>query len=563
MLWTTGAQSTGLPCYVGPAPRQSRIQVYLQDSLPCRCVETPAVIRTWGQSAASQNQIGMTKNIVANILGRVWGVVSVYVFVPLYLRFLGIEAYGLVGFYSTLLVVLAFADMGFTATLNREMARLSVRKDSAGEMRDLLRTYESAYLCTSSVLSAALWYLAPEIAQHWLRPTGLQPHDVTAAIRLMGVAVAFQLPSGLYVGGLMGLQQQVRVNCVQIGWGLFRGLGAVFVLWLFSPTIIAFALWQLISNALYCFLTRLSLWRALSFGRAQSRPHFKWEVFRNTWRYAAGMAGMAVVSILLTQTDKLAVSKMLPLETLGYYTLACTLAWVPSMVGSPIAFAVFPRLTGMVALEDRTGLTRLYLRTCELIAVANIPAGLTIGLFAGDCIFAWTGSAIAAQRAGLVASLLVGGQLMQAISTVPYYLALAHGSMKLNLQIGIASVVLITPLLLFLIVKYGVVGAGLSWLLMNLCTVPPYLYLLHRRFLPGELRRWCLRAVARPLLATLPCVLLGRCLVPHTTSRLFTACFIGLVWAVSAAATAATVPEVRSFLMNHTYRGLRVSYGTD
>ena len=68
------------------------------------------------------------RNILFNMIGRAWGFVSTYVFVPLYLKFLGIEAYGLVGFYSTLLGVLAFADMGFTATLNREMARLSVRK---------------------------------------------------------------------------------------------------------------------------------------------------------------------------------------------------------------------------------------------------------------------------------------------------------------------------------------------------------------------------------------------------------------------------------------------------
>jgi len=500
------------------------------------------------------------QNIIANIIARAWGFISVYLFVPLYLKFLGIEAYGLVGFYSTLLGVFVFADMGFTATLNREMARLSVRNDSAGEMRDLLRTYESTYLCISSVLAVIIWALAPLIAEHWLRAKVLQPHEIAAAIRLMGVSIAFQLPSGLYIGGLMGLQRQVRANSLQIAWGVFRGLGAVLVLWLFSATIFAFALWQLISNAVYCFFARLSLWRALSFSPAQSHPQFKLQVFRDTWRYSAGMVGMAFIYTLLTQTDKVVVSKMLSLEILGYYTLAGALASVPLMLASPIASAVFPRLTGLVALEDRNSLTRLYHRTCELVAVAIIPAGLTIALFAGDFILAWMGSAIIAQRAGLVASLLLGGQLIQAILVVPYYLALAYGNIRLNLQLGIASVVLITPLLILLIMKYGVVGAGISWLVMNLCTLPPYVYSLHRRFLPGELRRWCLRGVARPLLIALPCVLLGRWLVPHTSSRLLTFCLIGLVWGVSAAATTAAVPELRSVFMKQTCRVFGVSY---
>ena len=138
----------------------------------------------------------------------------------------------------------------------------------------------------------------------------------------------------------MGLQKQVLTNALQIAWGVFRGVGAVLVLWLFSPTIFAFALWQLISNAIYCFFARLSLWRALSISPAQSQPQFKWQVFRNTWRYAAGMAGMAVVSTLLTQTDKLVVSKMLSLEMLGYYTLAGSLATVPLMLASPIASVI-------------------------------------------------------------------------------------------------------------------------------------------------------------------------------------------------------------------------------
>ena len=502
------------------------------------------------------------QNIIANITARAWGFVSVYLFVPLYLKFLGIEAYGLVGFYSTLLGVLAFADMGFKATIYREMARLSVRKDSAGEMRDLLRTYESAYLFISSVLAVIIWTLAPLIAEHWLQSTVLQPHEMAAAIRLMGISIALQLPSQLYIGGLMGLQRQVRANSLQIAWGVLRGVGAVLVLWLFSPTILAFASWQLISNAIYCFFVRLSLWRALSPSPIQPRPRFKWQVFRDTWRYAAGMTGMAAIFTLLTQTDKLAVSKMLPLEMLGYYTLAGSLAALPMIMAGPISDAVFPRLTGLVEIGDRIGLVRLYHRTCELVTVAIIPAGLTLALFAGDFILAWTGSTAAAQQAGLVASLLLLGQLMQAITAVPYCLALAHGNVKLNLQIGISSVVLITPLLIYLIMKYGVVGAGVSWLIMNICTLPAYMYFLHRRFLPGELRRWYLRDVGLPLLAALPWVLLGHWLLPHPTSRISALLIIGLVWSASAVSSAAAVAEVRKDLIRTSRKLLGASYGT-
>ena len=497
------------------------------------------------------------QNIVANFVGRAWGFISVYLFVPLYLKFLGIEAYGLVGFYSMLLGVLAFADMGFSATLNREMARLSVRSESAVEMRNLLRTYELTYLVISLSIAILIWLLAPLITTQWLRTEHMSHAEIIWALRLMGVAIALQMPAGLYLGGLMGLERQVQVNYIQIAWGIFRGVGSVTVLWLFSPTIFAFALWQVISNVFYFFLLRGSLWRALSFNCA--KPKFMVQVFRNTWRYAAGMVGMALISILLTQTDKLTVSKILPLEMLGYYTLAGTLAAGLMTLGSPIAQAVFPRLTGLVALEDRSGMERLYHRSCELIAVAIIPAGLTLVFFSSDLIFAWTGSSLIAQKAGLTASLLLCGQLMQAITIIPYYLALAHGNVKLNLQVGIASIVLIMPMLIFLTMQYGIEGAGMSWLIMNICTLPPYMYALHRRFMPGALRRWYLLSVGRPLLVSLPCTLLGYWLMPRSSSRLLTFCSIGLVWGVSMIATAATVSEVRSILRKQAYQLFRAT----
>ena len=46
------------------------------------------------------------RNAVANLAGRIWSNLLSVAFVPLYLHFLGIEAYGLVGFAATLQGVL-------------------------------------------------------------------------------------------------------------------------------------------------------------------------------------------------------------------------------------------------------------------------------------------------------------------------------------------------------------------------------------------------------------------------------------------------------------------------
>lgn len=484
------------------------------------------------------------RNILANLIGRAWGFCAVYLFVPFYLRFLGIEAYGLVGFYAALLGVLAFADMGFTATLNREMARLSGSTHAGRAQKELLRTIEIAYGAISVSLSLLIWFLAPAIAERWLRSVILTSDEMTVAIRLMGLAIAFQLPSGLYMGGLMGLQRQVRANSIQIAWSVFQGVGAVLVLWLASPTIIAFAAWQLLSNILYCVAARVSLWHALTPDPTQLRPRFEWEVFRNTWRYAAGMVGISVIGIMLTQADKLVISRMLTLQTLGYYALAVAVASIPITLSNVIASAVFPRLTAHVAMEDRAGLTNVYRKSSDLIAVALIPTGLTLVAFGGEFVFAWTGSSATAQTVAPVAAFLVAGQLLQGITILPYYLGLAHGSVKLSLRLGIASIVVITPLLVYLIAKQGVVGAGVSWLILNICSLPINLYFLHRWFLPRELGRY-LRRISVSAVAVLPCVLLAYWLAPQSSSRLLAFLHLAGVWSIAIAASAIAVLGIR------------------
>ena len=82
------------------------------------------------------------RNIAANFIGNFWTTLMGLVFIPVYIRFLGIEAYGLVGFFVTLQSVFSLLDMGLSTTLNRELARLSVNGANARKMRDCVRSLE-------------------------------------------------------------------------------------------------------------------------------------------------------------------------------------------------------------------------------------------------------------------------------------------------------------------------------------------------------------------------------------------------------------------------------------
>src|SRR3989304_8931620 len=108
------------------------------------------------------------KNIVANFLGRGWSMIMGLVFVPFYIRFLGTEAYGLVGFYAVLQASLGLLDLGLNATINRELARFSIFPEKSNEARDLAKTLEIIYWIIGIAIFIAVLFTASWISRFWI-----------------------------------------------------------------------------------------------------------------------------------------------------------------------------------------------------------------------------------------------------------------------------------------------------------------------------------------------------------------------------------------------------------
>ena len=132
------------------------------------------------------------KNVVFNLAGRGYVALMSFVFVPLYLSLLGAEAYGLIGLYASLQVVVSLLDMGLSPTLTRELARLSASPDNAQEARDLVRTLELVYWIIGVVIGSSLFLLAPWIAFHAVHAQNLPASTLTLVVRIASLILVFQ-----------------------------------------------------------------------------------------------------------------------------------------------------------------------------------------------------------------------------------------------------------------------------------------------------------------------------------------------------------------------------------
>ena len=156
----------------------------------------------------------MLKNVGANLGGKVWALLISLAAVPLYIRLLGMEQYGLLGIFLTLTAIFAILDLGLGNALNRQLAQYSVQPGKEQDAHDLLRTLESIYWLVGIVIGVVTVIAAPLIAEHWVRANTLTTERVSQSLAMMGIAIAVQWPRALYTGGLQGIQQQVLLSVV-------------------------------------------------------------------------------------------------------------------------------------------------------------------------------------------------------------------------------------------------------------------------------------------------------------------------------------------------------------
>jgi O-antigen/teichoic acid export membrane protein len=436
----------------------------------------------------------LRRNVVANYAGKLWSIASVYAFVPLYIQVLGIGVYGLIAFYSVALAILYIADAGMSAAFAREASR----EPDRARLRDLRASAEWALLAIVSTAGVAMMLCAGDIAQHWMNSgTALSQETATQCVRLMPLALVPQIVLALYNGGLMGRQRQVRANALTTLFSVVRSGLVVIPIWLVPDPRVFFA-WQAAASWAFLLVTRAALRRELG-ASALGAGRFSWRVLKPILGYAGGMLAMSIIAGLNTQLDRIVVSTLRPLEEFAWYSLAATLAQIPAIVTLPIAAALLPRLTELVESRRHEELRRLYELNSFMIAAAGSAAALALAFFADDVARTWMGDrALPAVLVPVIRILAIGG-LFLALQLTPFQLSLAHGHNRTNVQLGIGILLVTAPLQFVLTTHFGLLGAGVPWLLLNAFA---FVYLgvaLNLRFNEGHAMAWFFRHSLPPV----------------------------------------------------------------
>ncbi len=438
--------------------------------------------------------MSLKRNIIASYATQIYVTVIGILILPMYLKYMGAEAYGLVGFFTMLQAWFNLLDMGLTPTVARETARFRGGAIDALSYRRLLRALQLIFFAIALIGGGVMFLLSGLIASRWLNVQTLPVDQVQLSLQMMAVGVALRWMSGLYRGCISGSEQLVWLGGFNAFVATLRFVGVLPVLiWVGHSPAVFFA-YQLVVA-----LTELSGLAAKShslFPEVRDGRKLGWSYvslftpIKPVLNFSLSIAFTSSAWVLVTQTDKLVLSKLLPLTDYGFFTIAVLAASGITIISGPINGVLMPRMARMQAEGDDSGVITLYRIATQFLAVIVIPSCLMLIFFSEQVLWVWTGDLHIANQAAPVLRLYAVGNGILAASAFPYYLQFAKGDLKLHLIGNGIFIVLLIPALVWATWRYGAIGAGYAWAISNAIYFSAWTPLVHKRFAKGLHGKW-------------------------------------------------------------------------
>lgn len=283
--------------------------------------------------------------------------------------------------------------------------------------------------------------------------------------RLLPIVLALAvgaLVSGFENIGVVAFRKELHFN--REFWFVFGKKLASFVV----TVPLAFVLrsyWALVSGIVVGRLMSV----CLSYCVQEYRPRFSFAARRELFHFSKWMLICNFVNTANSRGADFIVGKICGAHALGVFNVSYELSNLPtSELIAPINRAVFPGYARKST--DAAELRQGYLSVIGIIAAFGVPAGVGIAATA-DVIVPLVFGQQWTEAVPLVAILALYG-VLTALKTNAHYIYLALGRPQITACLGMVQGTLLFLSLLFLCMRYGVVGAAWAYLVSQAVFTP-------------------------------------------------------------------------------------------
>jgi O-antigen/teichoic acid export membrane protein len=509
------------------------------------------------QSANGTAPVSLRRSTTASYASQLYATAIGILMVPMYLKYMGTEAYGLIGLFAILQLVIQSLDIGITPTLSREAARSRAGATTALSLRRLLRSFEVIFAIAGLLIIVAILWGAGLVATRWVKAGDLGAAEIERALVLMTATAWIRWFAGLYRGLINGFAQQVWLSGVSFGISTAHSILIIPFLVFVGASPAYFFSYQLVVALIEFSLLAIKAYGLIPRVDRDQPVWWQLDALRRVFHFSATVALTTALWVVVAQTDKILLSKILSLSDFGKFAVATLVAGGVSTLSIPLSNTLLPRLTELVARGDTGGFVSVYRKATQFTAVMILSAALFLALFAEPVLRVWTGSPTIALASALPLTLYALGNGAAAVGAFPYYLQYAQGNLSLHLVGTVLYLLVLVPSTVVLSLKFGPAGAGSAWLGANVVFLVCWVPYVHRRYLGTFHAQWLYRDVATIAIATGAIGIVARFLIVWPDSRLVSGAILVLLALLLLLTATLTSPFARHAVLA-TARNLRL-----
>ena len=180
------------------------------------------------------------------------------------------------------------------------------------------------------------------------------------------------------------------------------------------------------------------------------------------------MIALTLVAGLNSQLDKVLLGYFFSASEFAAYYIASLIAQVPVALTVPIAIAYYPAFTACLTAQNKVSMLSTILGYGRLIFMMTMFTSAVIFLSINDILNLWVGADRVEPYMVPVTRLLVVGTMFMCLTLPSYYGLLAFGRSRYIAGVAFATLCLTIPLTYISVKTYGVIGAALPWMTLNI-----------------------------------------------------------------------------------------------
>ena len=399
----------------------------------------------------------LARNTVWNLLGNGAPMIVAVFCIPILIRGLGKERFGILTLAWALIGYASLFDLG----LGRALTQLVAQKLGTGDEREVPQVVWTSLLLMLALgvaAAAVIIGISPWLVHRLLKiPEALQG-ETLESFRLLGVS----LPLVITTAGLRGLleahQRFDLVTYLRMPMGAFTFAGPLAVL-PFSKglvpvvgILVAARFASFAAHFWLCLKVAPELRRRVAWHGPSARPLL---------RFGAWMTVSNIVSPLMVTLDRFLIGALVSVTAVAYYATPYEVVTKFLLIPGALVGVMFPAFSASFA-QDRDRTAHLYRRCVKAVFLSLFPVILLTVVLARPGFTLWLGAGFA-QHSFRVAQWLAVGVFFNSMAQVPFALIQGIGRPDLTAKLHLAELPAYLLALWWLISAHGVEGAAIAW----------------------------------------------------------------------------------------------------